>query len=281
MRIFDKIEELQEYLAFQQAKGKSIGLVPTMGYLHEGHLSLIERSAADNDVTVVSVFVNPTQFGPSEDLETYPRDLERDKRLAEQTGADVMFTPSPEEMYPDGYRTYITVEGLSGMLCGKTRPIHFRGVATVVCKLLHIVSPDRAYFGQKDAQQLVVIRRMVRDLNLSVKIVGCPIVREADGLAKSSRNVYLTEGERHRAPILYQSLCMAQQMVEAGERKADTLRDAIVEKIQSASPTRIDYVEIVGSDTLEPVTLLAGRVLIALAVKFGNTRLIDNIELEV
>lgn len=281
MRVFDKIAELQEYLAFQQAKGKSVGLVPTMGYLHEGHLSLIEKCAADNDVTVVSVFVNPTQFGPNEDLETYPRDLERDKQLASQAGADVMFTPAPDEMYPDGYCTYITVEGLSGVLCGKSRPIHFRGVATVVCKLFHIVSPDRAYFGQKDAQQLVIIQKMVRDLNLNVKVIGCPIVREADGLAKSSRNVYLSEEERRRAPVLYQSLCMAQQMVEAGERQADVIRDAIVKNLQGASPTLIDYVEIVSANSLEPITLLAGQVLIALAVKFGNTRLIDNIILEV
>lgn len=281
MRVFEKIAELKEYLAFQQAKGKTIGLVPTMGYLHEGHLSLIEKSAAENDVTVVSVFVNPTQFGPNEDLATYPRDVERDKRLAEGSGADVVFTPSPEEMYPDDYQTYVSVESLSKVLCGQSRPIHFRGVATVVCKLFHIVNPQRAYFGQKDAQQLVIIQRMVYDLNMDVKVIGCPIVREADGLAKSSRNVYLSVEERRRAPVLYQSLCMAQQMVAAGERHAESVRSAIEEKIQSGAPALIDYIEIVSADTLRPVTLLAGKILIALAVKFGTTRLIDNIVLEV
>lgn len=281
MLVYHKIDELKKYITSQKASGKTVGLVPTMGFLHDGHLSLIKKSAQENDLTVVSIFVNPTQFGPNEDYETYPRDLDKDKLAAKKAGADIIFAPAPKEMYPDGYKTYVTVEDLSNVLCGKSRPGHFRGVATVVCKLFNIASPDRAYFGQKDAQQLVVIKKMVQDLNMDVKIIACPIVREKDGLAKSSRNVYLNPDERKRATVLYQALLEAQRMVEAGERKASLILQAITEKLNTASPTLIDYVQIVDADTLEPAAMLSGRVLIALAVKFGTTRLIDNIILEV
>ncbi len=281
MRIYHKIPELKEYIAFQKAKWRSVGLVPTMGFLHEGHVSLIEKSASENDLTVVSIFVNPTQFGPNEDYETYPRDFEADSQAARNAGADILFAPPPDEMYPDGYGTYVYVEGLSDLLCGKSRPDHFRGVASVVCKLFNIVTPDRAYFGQKDAQQLVIIGKMARDLNMGVKIIGCPIIREEDGLAKSSRNTYLSSDERKRAAALCRSLYRAQEMVQAGQRNAGIIHDAMIQTLKEASPDLIDYVEIVNADTLQPVELLAGRVLIALAVRFGQTRLIDNIVLEV
>lgn len=281
MRTFERISEIKEYLAFQKAKGRSIGFAPTMGFLHEGHCSLIQKSASENDITVVSVFVNPTQFAPNEDFEKYPRDIQSDLHLSEQAGAQIMFTPSVEEMYPDGYATYVDVMRLTQGLCGKSRPQHFRGVTTVVCKLFNIITPTRAYFGQKDAQQLVVLSKMVRDLDMDVTIVPCPIVREPDGLAKSSRNVYLLPDERSRATALYRSLCRAVEMVDLGERNAATLKTVIGEVLAGASPSLIDYIEIVSADSLEPATLLAGKILIALAVKFGNTRLIDNIMIEI
>ena len=281
MKIFERIADIKEYILFQKVKGKTVGLVPTMGYLHEGHASLIDRSAAENDITVVSVFVNPTQFAPNEDFASYPRDLAADIALAEQHGAEIIFAPSAEEMYPNGYNTYVDVHELTQGLCGKARPTHFRGVTTVVCKLFNITMPNRAYFGQKDAQQLAVITRMTRDLDMGIAIVPCPIIRESDGLAKSSRNVYLSANERSRAVILHKSLCMANDMIIGGERNVQTVRDAIVQMLESAAPTLIDYAEVVSADTLAPITSLTGRVLIALAVKFGNTRLIDNIIVDV
>ncbi len=276
MRVITTINEMRLYIKEERAKGKSVGLVPTMGYLHEGHALLIARSAAENDVTVVSVFVNPTQFGANEDLDSYPRDLEHDCAVAEQAGAQVIFHPTAAEMYPSDYRTYVNVEEITLPLCGKSRPTHFRGVTTVVCKLFCIVAPDRAYFGQKDAQQLIVIKQMVRDLNMDITVVPCPIVREADGLAKSSRNVYLNEEERRQALVLNQALALAQDLYKNGERNANVLKDAMVKKIQTAPLADIDYVELVDLESLQAIQTLTTPALAALAVRFGATRLIDN-----
>jgi pantoate--beta-alanine ligase len=265
--------------ALDQARlrGGSIGLVPTMGALHEGHLSLIRKARGENAFVVVSIFVNPTQFGAGEDLETYPRDLDRDLSLARDAGADLVFSPSAPEMYPRGFSTWIEVEGLTEGLCGASRPGHFRGVCTVVTKLIEICGPDRAYFGEKDAQQLAVIRRMARDLDLPVEIVPCPTVRESDGLALSSRNVRLSREERAQAPVLYRALSTALTLVENGERDAARLRDEICAVIGEAALAKIDYVEIVDADELASVDEIEGRCLIALAVWFGETRLIDNV----
>lgn len=276
MKIITTVSEIKQYIKEERANGHSVGLVPTMGYLHEGHASLIARSAAENDITVVSVFVNPTQFGANEDLDSYPRDLEHDCAVAEHAGAQVIFHPTAAEMYPNGYRTYVNVDEITLPLCGKSRPTHFRGVTTVVCKLFCIVAPDRAYFGQKDAQQLIVIRQMVRDLNMSVKIIPCPIVREADGLAKSSRNVYLNEEERCQALVLHQALALAEELYKNGERVVENLRHIMIEKIQSAPLAKIDYVELVDLESLQTVQTLEQPTLAALAVRFGTTRLIDN-----
>jgi pantoate--beta-alanine ligase len=277
MEIVDKISELREKISVFKDKGKSVGFVPTMGYLHEGHLSLVRKAKEENDVVVVSIFVNPTQFAPGEDFERYPRDVERDRALLEKEGVDVLFIPSVEEMYPGGFSTYVEVLNLTEGLCGAKRPGHFRGVTTVVAKLLNIVMPDKAYFGKKDYQQLKVIERMVKDLNFPVKIVGCPIVREPDGLAMSSRNVYLSLEERKAATILYRSLLLAKEYYEKGGRDAEELKEKIVSFI-SAEPLvkKIDYVEIVDGETLNPVEKLYPGVLVALAVFVGNARLIDN-----
>lgn len=276
MKIITTVNEMRQYIKEERANGHSVGLVPTMGYLHEGHASLIARSAAENDVTVVSVFVNPTQFGANEDLDSYPRDLEHDCTVAQQAGAQVIFHPTAAEMYPTGYLTYVNVEEITLPLCGKSRPTHFRGVTTVVCKLFCIVTPDRAYFGQKDAQQLIVIKQMVRDLNMNINIVPCPIVRETDGLAKSSRNIYLSKEERRQALVLSQALALAKDLYKGGERNAEVLRQAMIEKIQSAPLADIDYAELVDLESLKPVQTLKNPTLAALAVKFGTTRLIDN-----
>ena len=277
MKIVNTINEVREQVRAWRREGFSVGLVPTMGYLHEGHKSLIDRSVSENDRTVVSVFVNPMQFGPGEDLETYPRDMERDAALCEEAGASLIFHPEPSEMYEKDFSSYVDMETLTGGLCGKTRPIHFRGVCTVVSKLFHIVTPDRAYFGQKDAQQLAVIRHMVNDLNFGIQIVGCPIVREEDGLAKSSRNTYLSPEERKAALILSQSLKEGRRLFDEGERDAKKLQSAITEKIQSEPLAKIDYVEVVDWNTLEPVEKIEGETLIAIAVYIGKTRLIDNV----
>jgi pantoate--beta-alanine ligase len=254
-----------------------VGMVPTMGALHEGHLSLIRIARAENDMVVVSIFVNPAQFGPSEDLAKYPRDLERDRRVAEEAGADLIFNPSVVEMYPEAYSTWVDVEGLTAGLCGRSRPGHFRGVCTVVSKLFAICRPDRAYFGEKDAQQLAVIKRMVRDLNTPVQIVPCPTVREADGLAMSSRNVRLTPEQRAQAPVLHRALELARELVRKGERDAATLDGAIRSVLVEAPLGEVDYVEIVDAANLTPISTIAGESLIAVAVRFGDVRLIDNL----
>jgi len=257
--------------------GRSIGFVPTMGYLHQGHLSLLKRARAENDVVVISVFVNPTQFGAGEDFERYPRDMERDTSMAESAGVDYFFAPPVSEMYPEGYATYVEVERLTKGLCGASRPGHFRGVATVVAKLFNIVKPHRAYFGKKDFQQLKVIERMAKDLNFNVEIVGCPTVREPDGLAVSSRNVYLSAEERRSALSLYRALCLARDLVEKGEKDPKVIVERMREFILSHPHVRkIDYIEIVDSETLERVTEVKEGTLIALAVFVGGARLIDN-----
>lgn len=280
MQIIKTIGELRPILKEFRRQGLSVGLVPTMGYLHEGHKSLIVKAVSENDRVIVSDFVNPMQFGVNEDLSSYPRDIERDAALCEQAGATLIFHPEPEEMYFPDSCTFVDMDRLTKGLCGKTRPTHFRGVCTVVSKLFHIVMPDRAYFGQKDAQQLAVIRRMVRDLNFDITIVGCPIVREADGLAMSSRNTYLSPEERKAALILHRSLQLGEEMMKAGERDALKIRTAIQANMETETLARVDYVEIVDADSLEQVTLIEKPVLVATAVYIGNTRLIDNFTYE-
>lgn len=280
MNIFNRADEVRQQVKDWKKQGLSVGFVPTMGYLHEGHRSLMEAARKENDRVVVSIFVNPMQFGPSEDLESYPRDLEKDAALCREVGVDLIFHPQPEEMYPEGFCSYVDMNGLTTELCGKTRPTHFRGVQTVVLKLFHIVTPDNAYFGQKDAQQLAVIRRMVRDLNVDVTIHGCPIVREADGLAKSSRNTYLNEEERRAALILSKSLDVGKQLVDEGERDAAALKAAIRRNLETEPLARVDYVEVVDFDTITPVETIKGTTLVALAVYIGKTRLIDNFIVE-
>lgn len=259
-----------------EKEGLSVGLVPTMGYLHEGHRSLIERAVKENDKVVVSVFINPIQFGPTEDLESYPRDLETDCCLCEDAGAALVFHPEVDEMYAPDFSTYVDMSRVSEELCGKSRPIHFRGVCTVVSKLFNIVTPDRAYFGEKDAQQLAVIRRMVRDLNMNLEIVGCPIVREADGLAKSSRNTYLSAEERKAALVLSRAVQAGKAMIQDGEKDGDKILDAMKAIIHQEPLAKIDYVEMVKWDTIEVHHRVDGPVLAAMAVYIGKTRLIDN-----
>lgn len=276
MKIVKTIEEVRKEVRGWRAEGLSVGLVPTMGFLHEGHKSLILRAASENDRVVVSDFVNPTQFGPGEDLESYPRDLQRDAGLCEEAGAALIFNPEAEEMYAADATTFVNMTGPSEDLCGLSRPIHFRGVCTVVSKLFNIVKPDRAYFGQKDAQQLAVIRRMVRDLNFDIEIVGCPIVREEDGLAKSSRNTYLSPEERQAALVLSQAVKLGRQMAEAGEKSADAIVDAMRKHIEAEPLADIDYVKAVDAVSIEPVSEMKPPVLVAMAVRVGVTRLIDN-----
>lgn len=276
MKIVKTVAEVREQVKVWRKEGLSVGLVPTMGYLHEGHKSLIDRAVADNDRVVVSVFVNPMQFGPSEDLESYPRDMDRDAALCQEAGANLIFYPEPSEMYPEDFSSYVDMNTLTGGLCGKTRPTHFRGVCTVVAKLFHIVTPDRAYFGQKDAQQLAVIRHMVSDLNFGIEIVGCPIIREEDGLAKSSRNTYLSQEERKAALVLSRSLKLGRELLVAGEKKAEKIVAAIRGELEREPLARIDYVEVVDWNTLEPVETTEGAILVAIAVYIGKTRLIDN-----
>ena len=276
MKIVQTVEEVRAEIKKWRKENLTVGPVPTMGYLHEGHKSLIDRAVAENDRVVVSVFVNPMQFGPSEDLESYPRDLERDAALCEGAGANLIFHPEPENMYSSDFSSFIDMNTLTGGLCGKTRPTHFRGVCTVVGKLFHIVEPDQAYFGQKDAQQLAVIRHMVKDLNFNLEVVGCPIIREEDGLAKSSRNTYLNKEERQAALVLSRSLDAAKAQIEAGERNAAVLKKNIRSIIEAEPLARIDYVEFVDWNTLESVETIDGPVLNAIAVYIGKTRLIDN-----
>jgi pantoate--beta-alanine ligase len=259
--------------------GASLGLVPTMGYLHPGHLSLVARARRENDRVAASLFVNPTQFGPQEDLARYPRDLPRDQRLLEEVGCDVLFAPSVEEMYPPGFETTVDVGKIAAPLEGARRPGHFRAVATVVLKLFDIFLPDRAYFGEKDAQQLAVIRRLVRDLDLPVQVCGCPIVREADGLALSSRNRYLSPQERRAAPVLFRALCAARYRWAAGERDAEILRRVMADVLAREPLARVDYVSVADPDTLQERDHAHSPLLVSMAVFFGSTRLIDNLRL--
>lgn len=282
MKTFKTISELRDELNLLKREGKTVGLVPTMGYLHEGHLSLMKKARQENDIVVISIFVNPTQFGKGEDYDSYPQDLEKDSRLVEAVGVDFIFAPSVGEMYPDGYSTFVDVEGsMTNQLCGKHRPGHFKGVATVVSKLFHIVGPDRAYFGQKDAQQVSVIEQMVKDMNFPIQIVACPTVREESGLAMSSRNAYLSPKEKEAAGILSASLNMAEKLIGKGERDAEKVKKTMAEWIGTVEEAKIEYVEIVSAKTLQCLETIKEEVLIALAVKFGNTRLIDNIRLRV
>jgi pantoate--beta-alanine ligase len=276
MLICHTIAEIREFVRQARAEGRSIGFVPTMGYLHEGHLELMHRAREKCGCVIVSIFVNPTQFGPGEDLERYPRDLERDARMAEAVGADAVFNPGAAEIYPPGYCTYIDVERITERLCGLSRPGHFRGVATVVAKLFNVVKPDQAFFGQKDAQQALVIQRMAADLNMEVEVVTVPTVREQDGLAMSSRNIYLDAGQRQAALVLSRSLKMAADTVQAGEHDAAKIRQLVIGMIKAEPRAEIDYVEIYSHPDLEPVELIKGPALLALAVKIGRTRLIDN-----
>lgn len=257
--------------------GKRIGFVPTMGALHQGHLSLVRAAREGADVTVVSIFVNPTQFGPGEDYRSYPRDLARDAAVLVRQGVDLLFVPSAEEIYPPDFQSYLTVERLSEPLCGRFRPGHFRGVATVVLKLFNIVQPQVAFFGRKDAQQSVLIQRLVQDLALPVEIVVCPTVREPDGLAVSSRNTYLSPEERKAALVLYRSLCRARGLLEAGERRGEEIVRAMQAVLEAEPRAQVDYVEAVNADTLQPLVRVEGRVLVALAVRIGSARLIDNL----
>ncbi|WP_126427234.1 pantoate--beta-alanine ligase [Brevibacillus marinus] len=279
MIVLSKIAEVRNALRQVRRADKRIGFVPTMGYLHEGHLQLVKTAREQCDYVVMSIFVNPLQFGPNEDFQRYPRDLERDRRRAEAAGVDLLFAPAVEEMYPDKVLTRVTVAQVSEPLCGRTRPGHFDGVATVVTKLFQIVQPDAAFFGQKDAQQLAVIQQVVKDLSIPVEIVPCPTVREPDGLAMSSRNVYLSPEERTQATVLYRSLQLARRLLAAGERRASAIRAEMVRLIEAEPLARIEYVEVVHFPQLtEATTLAAGdQLLIAVAVRFGQTRLIDNL----
>lgn len=276
MKIAYTVEDVKSQVRQWKKEGLTVGLVPTMGYLHEGHESLIKRAVAENDRVVVSVFLNPTQFAPNEDLASYPRDFEADTKLCEGAGAALVFHPEPSEMYAEDACTFVDMTAVTKELCGKSRPIHFRGVCTVVNKLMNISMADRAYFGQKDAQQLAVIRRMVRDLNMNVEVVGCPIIREADGLAKSSRNTYLSEEERKAGLVLSQAVMLGQKLVAEGERSAAAVTGAMSELISAEPLAKIDYVSMVSWDSIEPVETIEGPVLVAMAVYIGKTRLIDN-----
>ena len=282
MKLIKTVAELREEVALAKSKGETIGLVPTMGALHEGHASLIKAANMENDCVIVSVFVNPTQFAPNEDLDAYPRTLEADCILAEKMGADIVFAPSPKEMYPSEDDTWVEVTGdITKVLCGRSRPIHFRGVTTVVTKLFNLAQPDRAYFGQKDAQQVEVLKRMVKDLFFNIQLRIMTIVREKDGLAKSSRNTYLSNEERSAALVLNSSLSVAKKLFQQGERNKDTLISAVIAGIKAEPLSDIDYVEIYALPELKPVTNpLQGSNLLAVAVKFGTTRLIDNVVLE-
>lgn len=271
-----EIKSLKNIIKDWKKSGYSIGLVPTMGFLHEGHQSLIKKAVKENDKVVVSVFVNPTQFGPTEDFNSYPRDIEKDFKYCMDNGASIVFNPSSEEMYLKGNCTTINVSGLTEFLCGSKRPVHFGGVCLVVSKFLNIVTPNKAYFGEKDAQQLAIIKRMVKDLNIDTEIIGCPIVRENDGLAKSSRNTYLSREERKSALVLNESLNLAKEELTKGNLDVKKIKELIISKITSKDLAKIDYVEIVDSETLQPVKQIESSILVAIAVFIGKTRLIDN-----
>lgn len=276
MKIVNTIQEVRENVKAWRTEGLTVGFVPTMGYLHEGHQSLIQRAAEENDRVVVSIFINPLQFGEKEDLETYPRDMEKDSAICAAAGTDLIFHPAAEEMYGKDFCSFVDMTELTDTLCGKSRPGHFRGVCTVVTKLFNIVKPDKAYFGQKDAQQVAVIKRMVRDLNMDIEIVACETVREADGLAKSSRNVHLNMEERKASAILQEALQVAEKKLEAGVRTSVEIQKTIKEKIDSEAMVRLDYAEIVDLETLRPLNKIEAPALVAAAVYVGKTRLIDN-----
>lgn len=275
MKIVETVKEVREQVKEWKKQGLSVGFVPTMGYLHEGHKSLMDAARKGNDKVVVSIFVNPMQFGPTEDLATYPRDLDHDAALCESAGVDLIFHPEAEEMYEKDFCSFVDMTGLTEGLCGKTRPIHFRGVCTVVNKLFNIVTPDHAYFGQKDGQQLAVIKRMVRDLNMDIEIIGCPIVREEDGLAKSSRNTYLSPEERKAALILSKTVALGKELAKT-EKDANKVVEAMKKNIETEPMAKIDYVEAVDALSMEPVEKLEGTCMLAMAVYIGKTRLIDN-----
>jgi len=278
MKIAKTIEEVREYIKKCRNEGLSIGLVPTMGYLHEGHISLMKQ-ASENDRVVVSIFVNPMQFGPQEDLSSYPRDFENDSRLCEENGVDLIFNPEPSDMYESDFCSYVDMSMLTEELCGLSRPVHFRGVCTVVSKLFNIITPDRAYFGEKDAQQLAIIKKMVTDLNFNVEVIGCPIIREKDGLAKSSRNTYLSLEERKAALVLSSSIQLGRKMLADGEKNAASLVKLMKDYIEKEPLARIDYLKVVDSKTMQQVEIIDRSVLVAMAVFIEKTRLIDNFTL--
>ncbi|HEX9896695.1 MAG TPA: pantoate--beta-alanine ligase [Dehalococcoidales bacterium] len=276
MKVVETIAEMKQV---RRALKEPVGFVPTMGYLHEGHISLVRQAKAENKAVVVSIFVNPTQFGPKEDLSKYPRDLKRDLAMLEKAGTDVVFFPSDKEMYPAGYDTWVDVDKLTKRLEGASRPTHFRGVTTVVAKLFNIVEADNAYFGQKDAQQALVIQKMVKDLDMNVRVVICPTIREPDSLAMSSRNVYLTPEQRKQATVLYHSLQLAKELYTKGERNATKIRQQMTALIQKEPLAVIDYISIASPETLEELETIQGKALVSMVVKFGNTRLLDNVML--
>ncbi len=276
MKVTGKIQEVRALVKEWKKNGETVGFVPTMGYLHEGHGSLITKARENNDKVVVSIFVNPMQFGPGEDLDSYPRDLEKDSRFCESLGADLIFHPEPEEMYHEDFCSYVDMSVLTEELCGLSRPAHFRGVCTVVNKLFHIVQPDNAYFGEKDAQQLAIIKHMVQDLNMDINVVGCPIVREKDGLAKSSRNTYLSPEERKAALILSKTIELGKKLIAEGEKDADMLVAKMKANIETEPLAKIDYVKAVNGLTMQQQKEIKAPMLIAMAVYIGKTRLIDN-----
>ncbi|HHU75284.1 MAG TPA: pantoate--beta-alanine ligase [Firmicutes bacterium] len=281
MQVVGELRSIREIIGEIKKREMTIGFVPTMGFLHEGHLSLIRRAKEENDFVVVSIFVNPLQFGVGEDFEQYPRDLERDKELAAAAGCDLLFVPAAKDMYQRGYATFVDVDRLTEGLCGASRPGHFRGVTTVVNKLFNLVSPHRAYFGQKDAQQALVLQRMIRDLNMDLELIILPTIRESDGLAMSSRNKYLSSVERKEASVLYRSLRLARELIDRGEKDALIVKKSMEDLIRSTRGAVLDYLEIVDTDELKPLESINGKCLVAVAVKFGATRLIDNIFVEV
>lgn len=282
MDIIKSIGNLREAIRKARSAGRTIGVVPTMGYLHEGHLSLMRRARKENDLVVVTVFVNPAQFGPNEDFDAYPRDARRDIDLMQAEHIDVAFMPEAADLYPDGYATYVDVQGpMTQTLCGASRPEHFKGVTTIVAKLFHLTAPHRVYFGRKDAQQVAVIRRMAHDLNFDLEVVACPTVRESDGLAMSSRNSYLSESQRADAVVISQALFEARDLIAGGETQAGKVIDHIRKRIEAVGQADIDYLSVVDLSTLKDLEVLEGSVLIAVAVKFGNTRLIDNLSINI
>ncbi|MED4281448.1 pantoate--beta-alanine ligase [Priestia megaterium] len=281
MKVITTIKDMQQEMKKEKQLGRSIGFVPTMGYLHEGHATLLGAARTENEIVALSIFVNPTQFGPNEDFDTYPRDFERDERVAKEANVDYLFYPSVEEMYKSSRSVAITVTDRVDVLCGQKRPGHFDGVATVLTKLFHIVTPDRAYFGKKDAQQVAVVDGLIEDFNFPVELRAVDTVREADGLAKSSRNVYLTDKEREEAPVLFKSLQSALQLLESGEKQVEILKETIRKEIEQHTSGKVDYIEVYTYPELKTIKKAAGKIIIALAVQFSKARLIDNVIVDV